>query len=66
MSTNPVVTQQPSLLDKINAAEPHIASTLKIFLPAAQSAIDQGVSATPVIEGLVQLCLGIFKHHVTK
>lgn len=65
MSTapTPAPVAQPTTEQKILAAAEIASQAVSIFVPAAGAAVKAGVAVEPVISGLVQLFIGIFKHH---
>jgi hypothetical protein len=57
---------QPSLEQKIDTAVAQSAQIVNAFSPSIARALEAGAEVEPLISGMVQLFISIFRHHVTK
>lgn len=66
-SAAPAAPATPLTLEqKIENAAAQAAQVASSFSPAIGMAIQAGVEVEPVISGMVQLIIGLFRHHVAQ
>jgi len=59
----PVVTQQPTVANKIDQAAVEAAKIAEIFAPNLAPLIEAGVAVEPILRGFVQMIANLFHHH---
>lgn len=56
----------PSLEQQIDAAAAKASGIVAQFSPQAAAVIAAGTEVEPIISGIVQMFIGLFRHHVKK